>query len=89
MKFLENFEERYPDDDQVKYWEEYLDKKYTNFSNTQFGRMIQIDDKSYFLKNKVDIKNRIFYDIKHNSSMDIHEGSLRRAIKNWIDRNNI
>jgi hypothetical protein len=89
MKFLESFEDRYPDDNQIKYWEEYLDKNYNNFSDTQFGRMLQIDDKSYFIKNKGDIINRIFYEIKSKLSMNIHDASLRRAIKNWIDRNNI
>jgi hypothetical protein len=89
MKFLESFLDRYPDENQVKYWEEYLDKNYQNFSDTQFGRMIKIDDKSYFLNNKGDITNRIFYDVKLNYSGSIHQSSLRRAIKNWIDRNNI
>ena len=89
MKFLETFSERYPTEDDVKFWEDYLDQNYTKFSNTEFGKMIQIDDKSYFLRNKREVTDRLFWDIKYSFNQQIYQPSLRRAIKNWIDRNNI
>lgn len=87
MRYLESFYDRTPIDNDVIMWEEYLSKNYSNFSDTNFGKMIAIDDKSYFLKNKSDITNRIFFDIKNSTNLKIHEPSLRRAIKNWIDKN--
>lgn len=89
MKFLESFSDRNPDDKQVKMWEDYLDKNYTNFYDTEFGKMIMVDDKSYFLKDKGELTNRIFFDIKNVIEANLHEPSLRKAIKNWIDRLNI
>lgn len=89
MKFLENFSERYPDDTEVNFWEEYIQRKYGDrIFDTEFGKMVQVDDKSYFLNQKSEIVDRIFYDVKRVSRV-IHEPSLRRAIKNWIDKTNI
>jgi hypothetical protein len=88
MRFLENFSNRYPDENQVRFWEEYLDKSY-KFTDTQFGKMVQIDDKSYFLKNKGDITDRLFNAISLTVSSKPHEASLRRAIKNWTNKVNI
>lgn len=98
LKYLESFSKRrleltpedwQPKPAEVKIWEDYLDKNYTNFSKNEFGKMIQIDDKSYFMNNKGDISTRIFRHITDNVRGKIHTPSLKRAIKNWIDRNNI
>jgi hypothetical protein len=35
MKYLENFN-RFPIENDVKKWEDYLDKNFSNFSNTQY-----------------------------------------------------
>lgn len=89
MKFLENFSDREPIESQVKMWEVYLDDNYKRFYDTEFGKRVAVDDKSYFLKDKSELADQIVIDIKNSVKGKIHEGSLRRAIKNWINRNNI
>lgn len=89
MKFLESFSDREPIESQVKMWEEYLGENYKRFYNTEFGKRVAVDDKSYYLKHKSQLTDQIVIDIKNSVKGKIHEGSLRRAIKNWIDRNNI
>jgi len=89
MKFLESFSDKFPIDLQVKMWKDYLIKNYTNFSDTEFGKMVAVDDKSYFLKDKSQLTDKIYLDIKEKIKGKLHEGSLRKAIKNWIDEFNI
>lgn len=89
MKFLENFSDRNPNKNEVKIWEDYLDINYTIFSDTEFGKMVTVDDKSYFLKDKSSLTDKIFLDVKELVKGKIHDPSLRRAIKNWIDKVNI
>jgi hypothetical protein len=86
MKFLENYSEWYPNEEEVKKCEEYLDETYKRFTDTEFGKMILVDDKSYFLNNKGELTDRIYYDII-NKDINFSKSSLRKAIKNWIDRN--
>jgi len=43
-------------------------------------------DKSYFLNNKSELTDRIYYDVI-NKDINFSKSSLRKAIKNWIDRN--
>jgi hypothetical protein len=86
MKFLENYSEWYPNEEEVKKCEEYLDENYKRFTNTEFGKMILVDDKSYFLNNKSELTDRIYYDVI-NKDINFSKSSLRKAIKNWIDRN--
>lgn len=89
MKFLESFSDRNPVENQVKMWEEYLLNNYTKFQDTEFGKMVAVDDRSYFLKDKSQLTNKIFLDIQNSVKGKIHEGSLRKAIKNWINKVNI
>lgn len=89
MKFLESFSDREPIESQVKMWEDHLDENYKSFFDTEFGKRVAVGDKSYYLKDKSELTNQIVIDIKNSVKGKIHEGSLRRAIKNWIDRNNI
>lgn len=89
MRYLESFSDRYPIDSEVSMWQTYLDDNYNRFSETEFGKMVAVDDKSYFLKDKSQLTDRIFFDVKNTVKGKLHEPSLRRAIKNWIDRNNI
>jgi hypothetical protein len=86
MKFLENYSEWYPNEEEVKKYEEYLDENYRRFTDTEFGKMILVDDKSYFLNNKSELTDRIYYDVI-NKDINFSKSSLRKAIKNWIDRN--
>lgn len=89
MKFLESFSDRLPIDKQVEMWEKYLQENYNRFYDTEFGKRLAVDDKSYFLKDKSQLTDMLVIDIKNTVKGKIHEGSLRKAIKNWIDRNNI
>ena len=86
MKFLENYSEWYPNEEEVKKCEEYLDENYKRFTDTELGKMILVDDKSYFLNNKSELTDRIYYDVI-NKDTNFSKSSLRKAIKNWIDRN--
>jgi hypothetical protein len=86
VKFLENYSEWYPNEEEVKKCEEYLDENYKRFTDTEFGKMILVDDKSYFLNNKSELTDRIYYDVI-NKDINFSKSSLRKAIKNWIDRN--
>ena len=89
MKFLESFSDRNPVDNQVKMWVDYLDENYKNFFNTEFGKMVAVGDKSFFTKNKRQLTDEIFLDIKNNVKGKISDASLRKAIKNWINKVNI
>ena len=95
MRYLKEFNEYQPDLDSVGSWESLLDKKY-QIKEYRGDKSILIDDKSYFLSgplfNKGRLTQKIFWDIKSEADeygSVIHEPSLRRAIKNWIDKNNI
>ena len=57
MKFIESFSDREPIESQVKMWEDYLGENYKRFYNTEFGKRVAVDDKSYFLKDKSILTN--------------------------------
>jgi hypothetical protein len=89
MKFLENWSKWEPIPEETKKWEEYLENNWGDkIYQTKFGKMIQIDDKSYHLNNKGDIKERLYWTIVNSGFLNISPPSLRRAIKNFIDNNN-
>ena len=95
MRYLKEFNEYQPDIDSVERWESLLDKKY-QIKEYKGDKLIMIDDKSYYLTgsffNKGRLTQKIFWDIKSDADENgsvIHEPSLRKAIKNWIDKNNI
>lgn len=98
MKYLENFNSydvpsgKEPILDSVNKWMEFLDKRYP-ISDFRNMKTIQIEDKMRFLSGSFLTKKRltdqIFYDIKTSEEMQgsvIHEPSLRKAIKEWIDK---
>lgn len=86
LKLFENFE---PQQDQVKYWLNYLDKNYpiTDYHNM---KMIDISGKGRYISGplmvKSTLKQQIFNDIVSDNKENIHEPSLRRAISTWIDQ---
>jgi len=86
LKLFENFE---PQQDQVKYWLNYLDENYpiTDYHNM---KMINISGKGRYISgpylNKSTLKQQIFNDIVSDNKENIHEPSLRRAISTWIDQ---
>ena len=86
MRYLESFQDKQPDKSTVDMWQNYIEQQYSDkIFDTEFGKMVQIDDKTYFLNNKTDVVNRMFFEISNNIRGKIHEPSLRRAIKNWIN----
>ena len=98
MKYLENFNSydvpngKEPILDSVNKWMEFLDKRYP-ISDFRNMKTIQIEDKMRFLSGPIMTKSRhkqqIFYDITTSEEMqgsEIHEPSLRKAIKEWIDK---
>jgi hypothetical protein len=99
MKYLEKFNKyndplgKIPLDMQINNWIKYLDENYpvSIFRNM---KTIQISDKTQYLSEpfltKSRLKNKLFLDIKYDADEKgsvIHEPSLRRAIKDWIDKN--
>ena len=88
MKYIKEFNEYQPDESSVRDLEKYLDVRY-EIKDFRGDKLIVIDDKPYFLTgfqfNKGRLTDKIFYDVT-SEVMDLHEPSLRRAIKNWIDK---
>jgi len=88
MKYIKEFNEYQPDESSVRDLEKYLDVRY-EIKDFRDDKLIVIDDTPYYLTgfqfNKGRLTDKIFYDIT-SEVMDLHEPSLRRAIKNWIDR---
>jgi hypothetical protein len=99
MKYLENFSKyndplgKLPLDEQVNNWLKYLDENYP-ISVFRNMKTIQVMDKTQYLSEPLLVKSRLvdklFIDIKYDADEKgsvIHEPSLRRAIKVWIDKN--
>lgn len=94
MRYIKEFHEYEPDENSVSKWIEWIKQNYT-IGIDQGDKYIIIDEKPFYLTgfrfNKGNLSNSLFYDItsgeKSHDQMDIHEPSLRKAIKNWIDIN--
>lgn len=91
MKYIKEFNEYEPDESSVRDLEKYLDVRY-EIKDFRGDKLIVIDDKPYYLSgfqfNKGRLTDKIFYDIT-SEVMDLHEPSLRKAIKNWIDKHSM
>jgi len=101
MKYLENFNNyndplgKLPLDKQVKNWIQYLDDNYP-ISIFRNMKTIQVSGKTQYLSEPLLVKSRLvdklFLDIKYDADENgsvVHEPSLRKAIKTWIDKNSI
>jgi hypothetical protein len=90
MKFLNEYTDFEPRQDLVEKYREEIEKKYEFISdnNTEY-KLVLIDDRIYYLNGpygfKSKVVNRIFFDMSYDN--DIHEPSLRKAIKDWVDYN--
>ena len=91
MKYIKEFNEYQPDESSARDLEKYLDVRY-EIKDFRGDKLIVIDDKPYYLTgfqfNKGRLTDKIFHDIT-SEVMDLHEPSLRRAIKNWIDKHSM
>jgi hypothetical protein len=91
MKYIKEFNEYQPDESSVRDLEKYLDVRY-EIKDFRGDKLIVIDNKPYYLTgfqfNKGRLTDKIFHDIT-SEVMDLHEPSLRRAIKNWIDKHSM
>jgi hypothetical protein len=91
MKYIKEFNEYEPEESSVRDLEKYLDVRY-EIKDFRGDKLIVIDDKPYYLSgfqfNKGRLTDKIFYDIT-SEVMDLHEPSLRKAIKNWIDKHSM
>lgn len=96
LKTYEGFSNDYqPKTDVVKRWIELLKERYPIKSGDVLGsisKYIMLDDKPFYLNgslsNKSRLVNMIFNEIKHEmSESHIHDPSLRRAIKEWVELN--
>jgi hypothetical protein len=87
LKYIKEFNKYQPDEQSVKDLEKYIDDRY-EIIDFRGNKLIVVDDKPYYLSgflfNKGRLTDKIFYDIT-SEVMDLHEPSLRKAIKNWID----
>jgi hypothetical protein len=91
MKYIREFNEYQPDESSVTDLEKYLNVRY-EIKDFRGDKLILIDDKPYYLTgfqfNKGRLTDKIYYDVT-SEVMDLHEPSLRKAIKNWIDKHNM
>lgn len=91
MKYIKEFNEYESDESSVRDLEKYLDVRY-EIKDFRGDKLILIDDRPYYLSgfqfNKGRLTDKIFYDIT-SEVMDLHEPSLRKAIKNWIDKHHM
>jgi hypothetical protein len=91
MKYIKEFNEYQPDESSVTDLEKYLNVRY-EIKDFRGDKLILIDDKPYYLTgfqfNKGRLTDKIYYDV-NSEVMDLHEPSLRKAIKNWIDKHNM
>jgi hypothetical protein len=91
MKYIKEFNEYQPDESSVTDLEKYLNVRY-EIKDFRGDKLILIDDKPYYLTgfqfNKGRLTDKIYYDVT-SEVMDLHEPSLRKAIKNWIDKNSM
>jgi hypothetical protein len=91
MKYIKEFNEYQPDESSVTDLEKYLNVRY-EIKDFRGDKLIVIDDKPYYLTgfqfNKGRLTDKIYYDVT-SEVMDLHEPSLRRAIKNWIDKHSM
>lgn len=87
MKFLLEYANYTPEKDLVKKYYSLINDRYQIYEQDS-NKYISIDDKTYYITgwiyNKGLVINKIFYDII-NEIEDLHEPSLRRAIKEWLD----
>ena len=91
MKYIREFNEYEPNKSSVTDLERYLDVRY-EIIDYRGDKLIVIDDKPFYLTgfqfNKGRLTDKIFYDVTLDV-MDLHQPSLRRAIKNWIDKHHM
>jgi len=91
MKYIKEFNEYQPDESSVTDLEKYLNVRY-EIKDFRGDKLILIDDKPYYLTgfqfNKGRLTDKIYYDVT-SEVVDLHEPSLRKAIKNWIDKNSM
>jgi hypothetical protein len=92
MKFLNEYKDFEPAADLVEKYRKEIEEKYKVIDDKTSGyKLVLIDDRIYYLNGpygyKSKVVNRIFFDMSYDSSL--HEPSLRRAIKDWVDYNSI
>ena len=91
MKYIKEFHEYEPETDQVSRWFDYIQKNYI-IGDYHGNKYIMVDEKPQYLSgymfNKGKLTNLLFWDIKSSKEESkIHDPSLRKAIKEWIDSN--
>lgn len=91
MKYLKEYSEYQPEENQVSRWIEYIEENY-QIKTEKEDKFIMIDDKPFYLTgfmfNKGRITNSLFWDIiSSKKESKIHEPSLRKAIREWINSN--
>ena len=87
---IDKFEEYKPKISKVSEYRKLINRSFSSQLDTYSGQKIVIvDDKVNYLTgpftNKSRLLARMFWDIEQPA--DIHEPSMRRAIKDWIEDN--
>jgi hypothetical protein len=87
MRFIKEFNEYMPDESKLDRLENIISDRY-DIKEWRGDKYISISDKTHFLTgpllNKGRLVDKIFFDINDGSE---HEPSLRKAIRNWINKN--
>lgn len=97
MRYLESFSNYEPKIDDLSIWEKYLEENYKPQQDNilgQFVKYIIIDDKTKYitgpLAKKGELTDRLYFEISSSNPQElpaeIHEPTLRKAIKMWFDK---
>lgn len=90
MLIIKEYSEFQPKEDLVTQYRKMIDEKYEVINDKITGyKMLLVDDRLYYLggpySNKSRLSARMYFDLTYDEKL--HEPSLRRAIKDWIDYN--
>jgi hypothetical protein len=87
MEYLFEWDRFRPEESDVRKWEEIIKSKY-QIKDWRGDKYVMIDDNPHFLTGsfirKSELVNKIFLEL---SEENVHEPSLRKAIKNWFEKN--
>jgi hypothetical protein len=88
MNFILEFNEWKPDPKQIQFWQNYVEEHYP-VKMYDGAKFIIIDENPLYItgnySNKGRLIQKLFLDIQGNFQGEIHEPSLRKAIKFWYD----
>ena len=88
MNFILEFDKWKPDPKQIQFWQNYVEEHYP-VKMYDGAKFIIIDENPLYITgnyaNKGRLIQKVYWDIETTYQGEIHEPSLRKAIKFWYD----